>query len=89
MSAYGGSDLNFWGSLDHHSLRLDLALILLMSLLEILLVVHCQQRLVIGILGWLPPAVHLFPEQVDRFLQYILNSVALNPPTTSNVVRPV
>ena len=23
MSAYGGSDLNFWGSLDHHSLRLE------------------------------------------------------------------
>jgi hypothetical protein len=22
VSAYGGSDLNFWGSLDHHSLRL-------------------------------------------------------------------
>jgi hypothetical protein len=72
------------GFLDHHSLRLDLALIILMSLLEILLVVHCQQLLVIGILGWLPPAVHLFPEQVDRFLQYILNSVALNPAVSSN-----
>ncbi|MEB3317307.1 MAG: hypothetical protein VKO39_04120 [Cyanobacteriota bacterium] len=24
MSAYGGSDLNFWGSLDHHSLWLQL-----------------------------------------------------------------
>ena len=25
VSAYGGSDLNFWGSLDHHSLRLQMA----------------------------------------------------------------
>jgi hypothetical protein len=40
-----------------------LALILLVPLLEVLLVVHGQQRLGIGILGRLPPAVHLFGEQ--------------------------
>ena len=62
MSAYGGSDLNFWGSLDHHSLRLDLALILLVQLLEVFLVVYGQQGLGIGILGRLPPAVHLLRE---------------------------
>ena len=40
--------------------HVDLALILLVPLLEVLLVVHGQQRLGIGILGRLQPAVHLF-----------------------------
>jgi hypothetical protein len=42
--------------------HLDLALILLVPLLEVLLVVDAQQLLGIGILGRLPLAVHLFGE---------------------------
>jgi len=41
----------------------DLPPILLLPLLEVLLVGHLQQRLGIGILGGLSPAVHLLGEQ--------------------------
>jgi hypothetical protein len=62
--------------------HLDLALIRLVPLLEVLLVVHGQQRLGIGILGSFSPTLHL-PDHMDHQLPgHLRLALALRRPHT-------